>query len=90
MTTPDRVLIARCVKRHGAWLISFDVGGSDVTEFATPIELYDVASSETKARRVARSMAVEFGFESLRWQKDDRELLLYGVDITEPEGIPAY
>ena len=55
---------AYVTKRNGAYLIALM---GDLTDDATPEDLFDVASSLVVAKRLAREGAEAFGYTVVRW-----------------------
>jgi hypothetical protein len=62
MTSHPRQTIGQITKRHGAWFIDFDQI-NDVSQNEPASELYNCASSQRMAKKVARDMATELGFD---------------------------
>lgn len=54
-------------RRNGAYLIALM---GDLTDDATPDELYNAASSLAAAKRLARAGAEAFGYTPTRWHYD--------------------
>lgn len=65
-----RELAASIDRRNGAWFISI-YETTDADGDHTPDALYDCASSEATARRLARQAVIEMGwYGPFRWEKE--------------------
>ncbi len=67
MTTPT-CFAGQVMRRHGAWLVNVpDHSGSRSTE-----DEWDCSASLADAKRIAREMAEDIGFEGrVRWEEND-------------------
>lgn len=67
-TRRERLTVAHISHRNGAYLVSMYL--TEETEDSTPDAMYDCAGSLAAAKRIARAMAEEFGYEpAWRWRE---------------------